>query len=205
MLKSKLLTLFIAFALVITIGGVYATWVYPSANLEAITPQSANVVATINDASVDTGTTPGTLAITDNTLAYHIKNAGDYKTAIETPITGGVTIKYTPSEGSEYTLVNLICRIQIVAQQYEGNNIFKIGNTEAIDGVLTLKKSGVGSGADAWTITDADIQLALTQLAGEAEPGFVLDTITKHHDFKAALTGTSIALDFSVDTSTPKN
>ena len=197
MLKSKLLTLFIAFALVITIGGVYATWVYPSANLEAITPQSANVVATINNASVDTGTVPGTLEITDNSLAYHINNAGDYKTELAAP-TGEVTISYTPSVGSEYNTVNLICKIRINAQQYEGKNIFAIGNTNAIDGVLTLTKSGVGSGADAWTITDADIQLALTEV-------FELDTLTEWNAFKLALDGTAIALDFSVDKTTPKN
>ena len=199
MLKSKLLTLFIAFALVITIGGVYATWVYPSANLEAITPQSTSVVATINDASIDTGVVPGTLTITDTSLAYHVKNAGEYKTAIDTP-TGGVTIEYVPSEGSEYTTVDLICTVQIVAQQYEGKNIFKIGNTEVNEesGVLTLKKSGVGSGAAAWTITDADIQLALTEV-------FELDTLTEWNAFKAALTGTSVSIDFSVDTNTAKN
>lgn len=197
MLKSKLLTVFIAFALVITIGGVYATWAYPSANLQAVTPKSANVVATIDSASVETGTVPGTLAITDTSLAYHIENTGDYKTGLSAP-TGGVTVEYTPSTGSEYNTVDMICTIRVVAQKYDGKDIFKINNPAFADGALVLKKSAVGSGAAAWTITDADIQLALTEV-------FQLNTMTEWNEFKLALDGTSVALDFTVDTNTAKN
>jgi len=195
MLKSKLLTVFIAFALLITVGGVYATWSYAGSNLSDIAnPTSPSIKVSINEAT--TSGAPGSLAITTNDLAYHISNDGSYNTVLGS--TGSIVIEYTPNDGSQYQTVNLICHVTINAQsKYDSKDVFEITNTDSTDGVtLTLTKDAVGSNASAWTITNADVMLALTE-------AFYLNTVVKHNDFSAVVNGTHIEFDFSVDLSSP--
>ena len=191
MLKSKLLTVFIAFALLITVGGVYATWSYAGSNLsDIVAPQSFTVTATINDATVKGA--PGTLNIDNQDLTYHIKNDNNtYNTALET--SGDITISYTPNEGSEYQTVDLVCTITLTNTQYDSKNIFKFDSTA--ETVLTLTKSAVGNSGAEWVITDADIGLALTE-------AFNLNTVTKYNAFMQALKGCHLEVDISVDPNT---
>ena len=193
MLKSKLLTVFIAFALLITVGGVYATWSYAGSNLtDIIVPQSVTVTATIEDPTVSGA--PGKLELTNNDLEYHINNDGDFNTVLGT--SGGITVAYTPNPGSDYQTVNLICTVELTTTQYTGKDIFKLNNT--VEKTITLNKENVASDAAAWTITDADIALALTE-------AFKLDKVAEHNAFKQALAGTHLEIDFSVDLTTPQN
>ena len=192
MLKSKILTLFIAFALIITVGGVYATWTYAGSNLtDIVAPNSLTITASINQAQVSGA--PGSLEITTNDLAYHIANDNSYNTVLEE--SGSIVVEYTPNEGSEYQTVTLVCTITLTNTQYNSKNIFKF--EDSVETVIEFSQTNVGNGASAWTIDNDDIGLVLTE-------AFNLNTVVKYNAFAQALQGSHLEIDINVDPNSPK-
>ena len=199
MLKTKLLSVFVAFALIITVGGVYATWSYAGSNLADIAaPGSLSITATISEAEVLGA--PGTLAIDSNDLAYEVVNAGDYEAELVS--NGSFTISYTPNDGTDHDTVNVQVKVILNQQAYTPsatNRIFdfssadKTTNPDSGNLQLILTKNNVSNGAGAWTITYDELGVIFADT-------YVLDSVAAHNAFAQALRGTHLEIDVSVIT-----
>ena len=193
MLKTKLLSVFVAFALMITVGGVYAAWNYTN-DEQIITGQNFNAVISIDVASVEG--VPGVLSVNsaETQPKYKVENDGDYNTVLES--SGNIVVTYTPNDGTAIRTVNLKCDIVLTNQRLNGTtNIFTLtGGTPDPENVIevekTLTASNIG-GAATWTISLEDIGLALTET-------FLLDTYAKWDAFETALSGCTLAFHISV-------
>ena len=100
----KKISLFVALALVITVGGVYAAWVYPSDDAAVGT---ADKTFTGNMTQVSTSaTSKGTISVNtaSDTLKLFVDDGGAYRA---TPIAqGSVDILFTPLDGVSDTIAN---------------------------------------------------------------------------------------------------
>jgi hypothetical protein len=194
MLKSKLLTLFIAFALVITVGGVYATWTYTSDDAtSANVPGAFSPTISINDAT-EVGA-PGTVSVnSDNAIAYTINNGGSYNTILNDN-DGKYVISYAPADGSPYQTINLQCTVTIQNKEYLDQDIFSFASDAAVHDhekgeiTITLTKANVGSGDAAWTIGVDDIGLQATE--------FTLNTHDKWEAYQLLLKSCKIVMNIT--------
>ena len=89
------LSIIIALALLISIGGVYATWTYTDLSKVDVADESVNL--NMNLTNVTFGDTYGTFEIVYNNLSLYIdpKVGTDHKTALYG--TGEIQVKFTPS------------------------------------------------------------------------------------------------------------
>ena len=93
----KKLTVIIALMLVITIGGVYATWNYAQGDVAKV-DKYLDSVTKITDKVVTTS--KGTIAIDATGLSILIDDADNNHVA-ELSVTGSVTVTFTPNEGAD--------------------------------------------------------------------------------------------------------
>ena len=202
MLKTKLLSVFVAFALIITVGGVYATWSYAGSNLSDIAPaDSLSITATISKAEVIGA--PGTLSVSDHNIVATVVNAGDYRAQLNA--SGGFVVTYTPNEGTDINEVDVQIKFVLNQQAYApaaSNKIFKFASDAATTNDLSgnyqliLTRQAVSTGENAWTVDFSDFAIEFTE-------NFVLDTVAKHGAFKQVLEGTHLEIDISVVTNEP--
>lgn len=99
----KKLSLIVALALVISIGGVYATWFYATTSVTTVNHKFKGLSIT----DVDTKTESGSFSITD-TLSLKIDdNDGSHTPAWDVDVTGAdagtVGITFTPNSGAPLT------------------------------------------------------------------------------------------------------
>lgn len=192
MLKTKLLSIFVAFALMVTVGGVYASWNYTNDN-QVIETKIFNTTIAIDEASVNG--VPGVLSLNDtDVLSYKIENDGDYHTILES--NGSLIVTYTPNEGTAIQTVNLKCDIVLTNHRLNGTtNIFNLtGGTPDPDNVIEIEKALTASnigGATTWTISPSDVGLVLTE-------SFLLDTYAEWNTFNTSLTNCTLSFIISV-------
>ena len=192
MLKTKLLSIFVAFALMVTVGGVYAAWNYTN-DEQVIESKNFNATIAIDEASVNG--VPGVLSVNDTGLpSYKVENDGDYHTILES--NGSITVTYTPNEGTAIQTVNLKCDIVLTNHRLNGTtNIFNLtGGAQDPDNVIEIEKTLTASnigGATTWTISTSDIGLVLTD-------SFLLDTYAEWNAFNTALTSCTLSFIISV-------
>lgn len=97
----KSLALIFTFALILTVGAVYAVFVYSQASPEAVSNNmQTNIIA---DAQVDGK--KGTITLGNNTLTLKVKNKGNNTTAYD-EITGSLTATFTPDTNADEDVTN---------------------------------------------------------------------------------------------------
>ena len=112
----KRLSLLMALAMIITIGGVYATWNYQSGVIEG----HHMAIGKIGLTEVKTDGSKGAITVTP-TVTMLIDDADDNHKPDELTVTGNITITYTPSD--EYpTLVPLYYHLGLSDPTLEGSD-----------------------------------------------------------------------------------
>lgn len=105
----KKLSLLVALILCVTIGGVYATWLYAEAPMDTATHEFKNLGIT----DVDTNAKSGKIAVTDTLILKIDDNDGNHKPGWDEDVTdlngGNLQIVFTPNSGAgdttlEYTI-----------------------------------------------------------------------------------------------------
>ena len=92
----KKLSLLIALALIVTIGGVYAAWNYSQGSAASV-----EITREINMAQVNTDGNKGTISASPSNVAFLVDDAGDYHTTLTG--TGEFAITFTPNAGADAT------------------------------------------------------------------------------------------------------
>ncbi len=181
----KKLSLLIALALIVTIGGVYAAWNYAQG-----ATASVEITREINMAQVNTNSNKGTISATPSDVAFLVDDGGNYHTKLKG--TGKFDITFTPSTGADATTISsgikMIATISIKsasdAPTYEG--IVPITtNTENNANVIDLTPDGASKTA---TLT-VDQVLGAVKLCD-----VVLDTKKKNDDFHAVLNNYTVVI-----------
>ena len=99
----KKLALLVALALVVSVGGVYATWIYSSAAVSTVNHGFKNLSIT----DVDTNTTSGTVSVTDTLILKIDDNSGNHVPAWDADVTetngGSLDILFTANSGAPKT------------------------------------------------------------------------------------------------------
>ena len=191
-MKTKSLSLLLILAICITIGGVYAAWIYAETPLTSVHGHVGSFG--LSNASVNNS--KGTLSV--NAEAAHLtidmNNPSDptaadaYKAVLKA--TGNITFTFTPSNawlGSNAGVTSIVMEYSLTTTGNPGTFKINDGNgekllfttfntTDAID--VTLTKSG-----DVFTATvAADTLLPLIEIND-----FVLDTFEEYEAFSATL------------------
>ncbi len=145
----KRISLFVALALVITVGGVYAAWVYPSDDAAV---GSATKTFTGNMTQVDTqASSKGKISVNTetDTLKIFVDDNGGYVAA---PIAqGSFDVMFTPDDG--------------VSSEIEENGIEMI-LTVSITGTQTTVKDDGGHDVKIFTVKTSTIDLGCGQKNG---------------------------------------
>ena len=168
------MSLLVALALVLTVGGVYAAWIYSNTNANGVAPGVSHAMAAVSDEK----TPNGTIAIVSNSTNVKIdqKAEGDY-TAI--PV---FVVSFTPanmaSDDVKANAIPVSAVLNVINptnSQYEGKDIFFAGET--VD--LEWEKQDDGSFHATLDISD------LAKIVGFGE--FVLPTIDDYTAFQEAM------------------
>ena len=94
----KKLSLLIALALIVTIGGVYAAWNYAQG-----ATASVEITREINMAQVNTNSNKGSISATPSNVAFLVDDGGAYHTVLNG--TGEFAIVFTPNTGADDTTI----------------------------------------------------------------------------------------------------
>lgn len=137
------ISLIIALALILSVGGVYATWVYST---QAVAPINADISAKLSITPVASNdSTKGTLSMPNSLVLTIDDDDGDHKPDWDADIadqSGSLTVKFTPNTGASRT--NFIYYITIDTYTYtcaeHGNvSIFNPTDaTNAVDGIQLI-------------------------------------------------------------------
>lgn len=216
MLKTKLLSVFVAFALMITVGGVYATWNYADGGVN-----DEDYTGFISITEDVTGGGKGVLAIDDE--------ASDFKILFDDPSTddkvhtavldysGKIVVKFTFSENAPADVVAAGIELQLVISNnaslvwpdddgvstaifnvYEGTIVS--GTTIEIDGdtvnVPALEDNGTDDAPATeytWTL-GYDFLSKLITLRGD---DVVVDTLAEYQAIETLFSANKININFS--------
>ena len=202
----KKITALIMMAIMITIGGVYAAWIYDDGAPDAKTESALSVIVKAPETSGKSGTLEiGSLVevaidddLTDDTRYKAVLTCEGSititfkpsETAGEDTKKDGIRIKLTPIVESDATFrvgEEDITIIRTTGVVYSPKLNERDDNPETVDEreIGTYTKNGEGTFV--WTLSSSDI-LSLLQL-GDPEKPFILDTSAKHAAFTAALAG----------------
>ena len=95
----KKLSLLVALALIVTVGGVYAAWNYAQG-----ATASVEITREINMAQVNTNSNKGSIAATPHDVAFIVDDAGGYHTKLTGA--GNFTIVFSHSTGADATTID---------------------------------------------------------------------------------------------------
>ena len=193
----KKITALIMMAIMITVGGVYAAWVYDDGAPDAKTESALSIVVKAPETSGKSGTLDiGALV----EVAIDDIDDGEKYNAVLT-CEGSISITFKPSEtaGADTKANGIHIKLTPVVEStatYEGKTI--IETTGAVcspalnqsgDNLDTPDEREIGTyikngdGSFVWTLNSADI-LSLLKIGD-----FTLDTSAKHAEFTNALAG----------------
>ena len=181
----KKLSLLVALALIVTIGGVYAAWNYAQG-----ATASVEITREINMAQVNTDSNKGSIAATPTDVAFLVDNGGDYHTVLTG--SGKFDITFTPSVGADSTTatsgIKMIATITIRSTtnaKYEGTTPLTVNEGQ---NVIDLTPSGASKTA---TLTVAQILTAIELC------DVVLDTKAENDAFHNVLKDYTIVITIS--------
>jgi hypothetical protein len=202
----KKITALIMMAIMITISGVYAAWIYDDAAPDAKTESALSVIVEAPETSGKSGTLD-IGALVEVAIDDDLTDGTKYKAVLTCE--GSITITFKPSEtagqdtkdngihikltpivestatfkvnGEDITIIKATGVVCSPAVNQSGDNLA----TEDEREVGTYVKSS--DGTFVWTLSSSDI-LSLLQLGDPKKP-FILDTSAKHAAFTAALAG----------------
>lgn len=128
----KRLGVILALALVLTIGGVYATFSYAQSEVDS---DDVTIGHTIESKVTDIA--KGTIKI-ESDFAIEVINAGSYKTGMNH--TGTTTVTFTPATGADADVrdngIQLLLTIEISGNTYAEEAIFNLTNGYTAGGVV---------------------------------------------------------------------
>ena len=194
----KKISLLLVLALVLTVSGVYAAWVYPLVD-EININNSEDVNVTI-DAASQIGDA-GSFSFENTGVAFKFENDGNYNTTlIAVDPTAKIVITFTPNAGS-----GDIEDEGITAYLYGTSSLGGFAEeTELVQFNSACHLIGtVGSGEEIeWTDNgDGTFKFEITAAELLAEHithnSVCLDTYTLHYDFSQAIAGKGIVLHIS--------
>ena len=181
------LSLLIALALIVTIGGVYAAWNYAQG-----ATASVEITREINMAQVNTNSNKGSISVTPHDVAFLVDDGGNYHTVLKG--TGSFDVAFTASTGADATTVtNGIEMIATVTVKSEGNQTYEgktpiTAKTENGANVIDLTPTGASKTAT----------LTVEQILGAVELcDVVLDTKAKNDAFHTVLKDYTIVITVS--------
>lgn len=174
----KKLTLLIALALCITVGGVYAAWSYAESTAVAsstIAPQ-VKLTATNN-------TTKGTIVF-EGTPTVAIDQADDDHNAMLDWTNPVVTVKFNPAQGTTTTKIDVDITVVLPTQTFSTS-----------DGDYLVFKHADGN-AQTFTIrvNDVDVNGKPFDLSEHITTELKLPTLADYNAFQAAMSGYPISI-----------
>ena len=176
MKRIKLISIAIALALTLTVGGVYASFIYSQATPDAV---STNWQTNVISEAVTTGK-KGTITVTVNTLTLKVDNKADNKTGLD-KITGILQANFIPATGADADVItNGIAwgvKITFTNNTFRSQNILTTTTTGA-----TWNNVALNSGAKSLSVTIDEA--ALTGLIDVTE--FELPTYSDYLAYKTA-------------------
>ncbi len=187
----KKISVLIALILCVTIGGVYAAWIYTGSTVSVADRTLSHGMATATtDGDV------GILKVVHNDIDIKIDQTavGDYRANLV--ITGSITVSFTPNDGAPENVINNAvpakCALYIKnadTNLYGGSHIYVLTTVPYIDLAWGEKKA---DGSFEATVDAADID-SLIDLGAE----FVLDTHAEWTEFHALEENITITAQFS--------
>ena len=202
-MKTKLISLILVLAICITVGGVYAAWLYAETPMTAVHGH----IGSFGLATAVVNNNKGTISVNgDNAhLSLDQKAADDYTAVLKA--SGDVVITFTPSEvfvNSNKDLTEIVMNYKLVTSGNpaiftcnDGTGeklLFKTFDITTVQQV-TLRKQGnvyIGSVSAQSLLDDSLIEIN----------DFVLDSIEKHTDFSVKI-GTYGNIGIEVSEQTP--
>ena len=182
----KKLSLIVAMAVILTIGGVFATWTY-----NAGTVDGTDATTTITLGQVDSTGAPGTLTAS-STAAISINNTDGTRVTKIDGKTGSVVVTFTPSATADLSYtdgVTVTWKVVITGnnkEKYEGKDVLTSTETEH-DLAVTTKNGNVFTGT-------IDINSIVADLDLEE---FTLSSSDAHGDYEDALATYGIQIDIA--------
>lgn len=197
----KRIALIIALALIISVGGVYATWVYSDLSVDARTHDFS---AKLSVTGATSSTTKGVLSITDTLVLTVDDNEGNHIPGWDADVVGqegNITVTFTPNTGASTT--NFEYYITISNYTYDPGtgalNIFNpVDELPAVEGVQicagTFQYVAGSSTPINQVINGADLQDALNLNSGTVSDPLVLESLAEYNAYNAAFGGVSLVL-----------
>ena len=197
----KRITALIMMAIMTTIGGVYAAWIYDDGAPDAKTESALSVIVEAPETSGKSGTLD-IGALVEVAIDDDLNDIPRYQAVLTCE--GSITITFKPSEtaGADTKANGIHIKLTPIVEStatYEGitiisttGEVFSPAVGQTGDNLETDERE-VGTyvknsdGTFSWTLSNTDI-LSLLQL-GEPDNPFILDTSAKHAAFTAALAG----------------
>ena len=175
------ISLVIAMAVILTIGGVFATWTYPGA-VNDLSNETVGVGISVQLGAADT------LEVTDASLTVSVEPTGTGNYVPTIAKDGKIQVTFTPQNGSAYAesdlVVNWTATLNKLGKYNGTSDIFT--SFDLGDGTLTFNGSQTVQ-----EITAEDIEIAINS-------GFNWDTYEKYK--LVDLSGCIITIEFEVPT-----
>lgn len=187
----KKLSLIVAIALIISVGGVYATWNYAETKMDNVEHNFKNLGIT----DVNTNIKTGSVAVTDTLILKIDDNNATLTPAWDADVTdsngGNITMVFTPNQGASTTQFRYT--VTLANNTYESQPIF---TTDTITAAHTTAEEilsdtftfTAGQASATATITLSDITDVLSVKAIQ------LPTITDYNNYRTALNGVQLVL-----------
>lgn len=148
-MKKRLFSFLAAIALVVSIGGVYASWTYAQGTVgdtQANTKLALTAVSTSSD--------KGTIALSNNQFTIQIDQiaSGDEGYGTVDPhtavmrVTGAMTVTFTPSDNAEKSVKEDGVVLALTITESYGNYTDSVNSSETDLDIITLKPSDIGTG-----------------------------------------------------------
>lgn len=186
----KKLEAIIAIALVLTIGGVYATFNYAQGGVDT---QNIEITGSVEDAV--TTTNKGTISLTNATVI----KVDDTNTDLVTDgsITGNITITFTPNQGADADVANngivLKLQISVTGNDYNSNTLYSLSSYETACGENDYILLNSGNATKSVTVNLSDY-IAVNAIS--------LPTLADYNTYKTAFTAATITVTVSEYTET---
>ena len=210
----KKITALIMMAIMITIGGVYAAWIYATGT--TATFEEKGVGITLIGAQANNEMTVGTFSMSQAVNVDIDDDESDatlHKAVLK--VDGGMTITFTPNDlagdtNIENYGIKMSLTLKITEKTYKDKVIFGAAKAVYYSPVITgdettktadVSKNEIGTysktvdGAFTWTLTEDEILSMLVFNEGE---DLILDSIAAHNAFADALAG-GTAINFVIE------
>ena len=194
----KKISLLLVLALVLTVGGVYAAWVYPL--MDEININNSEDINVTIDAASQIGDA-GAFSFENTGVAFKFENDGNYNTVLTAVDPDAkLVIKFTPSAGS-----GEVGDIALPAYLYGTSSLGGYADVdELVEFNVAYHTIGtVGSGEEIEWVADGNgaftFEITAAELVAEhlTHNSVCLDTYNEHYAFSQAIAGKGIVIHIS--------